>query len=45
MKRTRIIAAGLLLVTTLSLVGCGSSHSAGLGNKQLSTTDESSYKL
>ena len=45
MKRTRIIAVGLLLVTTLSLVGCGSNHSTGLGNKQLSTTDESSYIL
>lgn len=46
MKRTRIIAAGLLLVTTLSLVGCGSSHSAGITSKSLnSTTNEASYIL
>ena len=45
MKRTKIIVAGLLLVTTLSLAGCGSNHSTGLGNKLLSTTDESSYIL
>ena len=46
MKRTRIIAAGLLLVTTLSLAGCGSSHSAGITSKSLnSTTNEASYML
>lgn len=45
MKRNRIILISLLLVTMLSLTGCGSSRSTGLGNKQLATTNESSYIL
>lgn len=36
----------MLLVTTLSLAGCGSSHSAGITSKSLNlTTNEASYIL